>query len=63
MANPTAMLLCGAKLLRHINLPSYSEIIQNSINQVLKDGKIRTKDLGGQSTTLDFTRAVIANLH
>lgn len=57
------MLLCGAKLLRHINLPSYSEIIQNSINRVLKDGKIRTKDLGGQSTTLDFTRAVIANLN
>ncbi|EDV94400.1 GH19869 [Drosophila grimshawi] len=63
LANPTAMLLCGTKLLRHINLPTYSEVIQNAINQVLKDGKVRTKDLGGQSTTQDFTRAVIANLH
>lgn len=50
-------------MLRHINLPTYSEVIQNAINQVLKDGKIRTKDLGGQSTTQDFTRAIIANLH
>ncbi|XP_023164225.1 isocitrate dehydrogenase [NAD] subunit beta, mitochondrial [Drosophila hydei] len=63
VANPTAMLMCGTKMLRHINLPTYSEVIQNAINQVLKDGKVRTKDLGGQSTTQDFTRAIIANLH
>lgn len=47
VANPTAMLLCGTKLLRHINLPKYS--------------KVRTKDIGGQSTTQDFTKAVIYN--
>ncbi|XP_017142869.1 isocitrate dehydrogenase [NAD] subunit beta, mitochondrial [Drosophila miranda] len=63
VANPTAMMLCGVKLLRHINLPTYSEVIFNAINKVLNDGKVRTKDLGGQSTTMDFTRAVIANLH
>lgn len=57
------MFLCGTKLLRHINLPSYSEIIQNSLIRVLRDGKVKTKDLGGQATTQDFTRAVIANLH
>lgn len=63
VANPTAMLLCGTKLLRHINLPTYSEMISNAINKVLTDGKVRTKDLGGQSTTNDFTRAIIANIH
>ncbi|EDV54208.1 isocitrate dehydrogenase [NAD] subunit beta, mitochondrial [Drosophila erecta] len=62
VANPTAMLLCGVKLLRHINLPTYGEIIQNAINKVLNDGKVRTKDLGGQSTTQDFTRAIILNM-
>ncbi|KAH8383799.1 hypothetical protein KR009_010589 [Drosophila setifemur] len=62
LANPTAMLLCGVKLLRHINLPTYGEVIQNAINKVLLDGKVRTKDLGGQSTTNDFTRAVILNM-
>ncbi|XP_030369897.1 isocitrate dehydrogenase [NAD] subunit beta, mitochondrial [Scaptodrosophila lebanonensis] len=63
VANPTAMLLCGTKLLRHINLHTYSEVISNAINKVLLDGKVRTKDLGGQSTTQDFTRAIISNLH
>lgn len=57
------MLLCGAKLLRHINLHSYSDKIVNAIFKVLEDGKVRTKDVGGQSTTQDFTRAVIANIH
>ncbi|CAH2252630.1 jg1276 [Pararge aegeria aegeria] len=59
IANPTAMLLCSANLLAHVNLHSYSKMIKNAINKVLKDGKVRTKDLGGQSTTKDFTYAVI----
>lgn len=56
------MLLCAVKLLRHCNLENYGNQIQNAINQVLQDGKIRTKDVGGQSTTSEFTNAVIANL-
>lgn len=62
VANPTAMLLCSAKLLRHVNLHNYSDMITNAINRVLKAGKVRTKDLGGQNTTNEFTLAVIANL-
>lgn len=62
VANPTAMLLCSTKLLRHVNLHNYSDMITNAINRVLKAGKIRTKDLGGQNTTNEFTLAVIANL-
>lgn len=62
VANPTAMLLCGTKLLRHVNLHTYSDAITNAINRVLKTGKMRTKDLGGQNTTNEFTHAVIANL-
>ncbi|KAH9643180.1 hypothetical protein HF086_010632 [Spodoptera exigua] len=59
IANPTAMLLCSANLLAHVNLHPYSRMIKNAINKVLTDGKVRTKDLGGQSTTKDFTNAVI----
>ncbi|OWR41515.1 hypothetical protein KGM_215558 [Danaus plexippus plexippus] len=59
IANPTAMLLCSANLLSHVNLHSYADMIKNAINKVLKDGKVRTKDLGGQSTTKDFTNAII----
>ncbi|KAL9894247.1 isocitrate dehydrogenase [NAD] subunit beta, mitochondrial isoform 1-T1 [Glossina fuscipes fuscipes] len=63
VANPTAMFFCGTKLLRHINLPTYSEMITNAIIRVLSEGKVRTKDLGGYATTQEFTRAVIANIH
>ncbi|XP_047110867.1 probable isocitrate dehydrogenase [NAD] subunit beta, mitochondrial [Schistocerca piceifrons] len=62
VANPTAMLLCAAKMLSHVNLHTYSEMIRNAVNHVLQDGKVKTKDIGGQSTTNEFTYAVIANL-
>jgi len=62
VANPTAMLLCASKMLRHINLHVWGDMIRNAIEKVLKDGKIKTKDVGGQSTTQQFTYAVINNL-
>lgn len=37
-------------------------MITEAIFRVLKAGKIRTKDLGGQNTTNEFTLAVIANI-
>lgn len=62
VANPTAMLLCSVKLLNHINLKRYASQIREALNRVLNDGKIRTKDLGGQNSTTEFTQAVIACL-
>ncbi|XP_055601668.1 isocitrate dehydrogenase [NAD] subunit beta, mitochondrial-like [Uranotaenia lowii] len=62
IANPTAMLLCSSKMLRHVNLLHYSHMIFEAVQNVLKSGKVRTKDLGGQSTTNEFTKAVISNL-
>lgn len=62
VANPTAMFLCSAKLLNHINLASYGNMIRNAVNKVLKDGKVRTKDIGGQSSTQEFTYAVMHNM-
>lgn len=62
VANPTAMLLCGAKMLHHINLHHYGDMIKNAIAKVLTDGTVRTKDLGGQSTTSDYIYAIISHL-
>lgn len=56
------MLLCSTKLLFHVNLPNYAIMIKKAINKVLADGKVRTKDIGGQASTKEFTYAVIANL-
>ncbi|KDR17889.1 isocitrate dehydrogenase [NAD] subunit beta, mitochondrial isoform X3 [Zootermopsis nevadensis] len=62
VANPTAMLLCSAKMLSHVNLLYYCDMIRNAVNRVLKAGKVRTKDLGGQSTTNEYTYAIINSL-
>jgi len=62
VANPTAMLLCATKMLRHVNLQYYSDKVQSAIEKVLKGGKVRTKDIGGQSTTREFIFAVIHSL-
>lgn len=62
IANPTAMILSAANLLKHINLHSYSIAIRNAVNKVLEDGKVRTRDLGGYASTTDFTRAILMQL-
>lgn len=63
VANPTAMMLCAANMLRHVNLDEYGLQIYNGVRKVLEDGKVRTKDLGGHSTTRQFTAAVINNIN
>jgi len=62
IANPTAMLLGAANMLDHMNLTSNANNVRNAINKVIKDGKVLTTDLGGYSTTTEFTNAICANL-
>jgi len=62
-ANPTAMLLCAAKMLHHLNLDYHSTLITKAVEKTIKDGKVRTADMGGYATTTDFTMAVIHNLN
>ncbi|CAG0917731.1 unnamed protein product, partial [Notodromas monacha] len=39
VANPTAMLLCSAKMLDHLNLRSYAAMVRNAVTKVLLDAK------------------------
>lgn len=63
VANPAAMIICACSMLFHVNLQYHSRMIFNALVKVLKSGKHLTKDLGGQSSTNDFTHAVIRALH
>ncbi|NWR40059.1 IDH3B dehydrogenase, partial [Tachuris rubrigastra] len=63
IANPTAMLLSASNMLRHLNLEYHSNLISDAVKKVIKGGKVRTRDLGGYSTTSDFVKSVIDNLH
>jgi isocitrate/isopropylmalate dehydrogenase len=61
LANPMAMILAGAALLTYIPLPEAgraSRAIYESVFEAVYQG-LATPDLGGQSTTSDFTDEVI----
>lgn len=61
-ANPVALLLSSAMMLRHLQFPSFSDRLETAVKRVILEGKCRTKDLGGQSTTQEVVDAVIAAL-
>ncbi|PNW87514.1 hypothetical protein CHLRE_02g143250v5 [Chlamydomonas reinhardtii] len=61
-ANPTALLLSSAMMLRHLGRRQEGDNIQNAVLGVIAEGKYRTADLGGNATTSDFTKAVIDKL-
>lgn len=62
VANPTALLLSSAMMLRHLNLPSFADMVEAGVMKTIEIGKTRTPDLGGKSSTTEFTRAVIDNI-
>lgn len=61
-ANPVALLLSSAMMLRHLQFPSFADRLETAVESVILEGKYRTKDLGGSSTTQEVVDAVIAKL-
>jgi len=62
IANPTAMILCSANMLHHLNLHEYAAKIENAVFKVIRAGKYRTKDIGGYCSQSEFFRAILNNL-
>jgi isocitrate dehydrogenase (NAD+) len=62
LANPTALLLSALLMLRHIDEGVTADRIMKALSDVLAEGKIRTRDLGGHSSTIEFTEAVCKRL-
>ncbi len=65
IANPTAMLMSGAMMLRHMGFFAAGATIENAVLYTLERGEARTADVQGEqvaSTTTAFTDAVIKNL-
>ncbi|MEG2087003.1 MAG: isocitrate/isopropylmalate dehydrogenase family protein [Angelakisella sp.] len=62
MANPTALLLSGVMMLRHLGEMDAAERIERALTAVAATGDYRTPDLGGTTGTREFADAVIAHL-
>ncbi|XP_064631034.1 isocitrate dehydrogenase [NAD] subunit beta, mitochondrial-like isoform X2 [Lineus longissimus] len=63
IANPSAILLSSANMLKHMHLDFHSQLVEDAVCKVIKTGKVRTPDMGGYSTTSEFTKAVIEALN
>ncbi|HJP90118.1 MAG TPA: isocitrate/isopropylmalate dehydrogenase family protein [Candidatus Limnocylindrales bacterium] len=61
-ANPTALILSGALMLRHLGYPEMGERVEGAVRRVIAEGKTVTSDLGGTAGTSEFGDAVIEAL-
>src|SRR5499433_1262528 len=57
VANPTAIVLSSAMMLRHLMETSAANAIERAVQSVYKEGKHTTRDVGGAATTEEFTSA------
>jgi isocitrate dehydrogenase (NAD+) len=62
LANPTALLLSSVLMLRHIGEGDMADRIVTALGAVLSEGKVRTRDLGGNAGTREFADAICARL-
>ena len=56
------MILSSVMMLRYLNLPFFADVIGEAVKKVLNEGKVRTADIGGTSTTTQFTSEIIRSI-
>ena len=62
IANPTAIMMSGLLMLRHIGEMDAAERMENALMEVFTEGEVRTRDLGGTASTADFASAIIEKI-
>lgn len=62
VANPTALMMAAAMMLDHLKLQAEARALREAILGVFEDGKVRTGDVGGSSSTREFAQAIIEKL-
>ena len=61
-ANPTALILSGALMLRHLGHPDAATRLEEALRAVVAEGRSVTYDLGGNAGTSQFADAIIERL-
>jgi isocitrate dehydrogenase (NAD+) len=61
-ANPTALILSGALMLRHLGETEAADAVESAVRGVIAEGRTVTYDLGGSAGTREFGAAVAARL-
>jgi 3-isopropylmalate dehydrogenase len=58
MANPIATILAGAMMLEELGEQRAADLVEKAVIETLREGKVRTKDLGGASRMSEVGDAV-----
>lgn len=58
LANPSAMILSAVLMLEYLDEYDEARRLENALLKVLSEGKIVTKDLGGESSTMEMAAEV-----
>jgi len=62
IVNPLATIFSGAMMLDHLGMTDAARDIEVAVAAVLAEGKVRTPDLGGKSSTEEVASAVLEKL-
>lgn len=62
LANPSAILMAFAMMLRDLDHADAADRLTNAIHSLVQEGSVTTADIGGTATTTQFTDALIARL-
>ncbi len=60
--NPIATILAAKMMLDYLNESEAAGLIEKTVNEVLKEGKVRTYDLGGNSSTQEMAEAIVGKV-
>ncbi len=60
--NPTATVMAGSMMLDYLGEKEAAAKIDKAVIKVLSKGKVRTKDLGGSSTTIEMSDAIVSEV-
>ena len=60
--NPIATILAAKMMMEYLGETEAAELIQQAVVEVLKEGKIRTYDLGGKSTTQEVSEEIASKI-
>ncbi len=61
-ANPTALILSGVLMLRHLGEGAAADRVERALRAVIADGRRTTYDLGGEAGTSQFADAIIETM-
>jgi len=63
VANPTATILAGAMMLDFLRETEVAKAIEGAVEKVLSEGKVRSHDLGGNSSTIEVGDEIVKKLN